>query len=173
METMPVFVRPEPLARGEERPQLDSWLAYYRATLLRKCAGLSLEALSQRPVPSSSMSLLGILRHMTFVEQVWFHLRFAGHDVALFYQRDDDPDADFHDLTSATLDQVVANFHRTCERSDDVVGGHELEELVKVPGGRREPVDLRWIYLHMIEEYARHCGHADLFRELIDGTVGD
>jgi len=173
MKTMPDFERPEPLLRGEERAQLVSWLAHYRATLLRKCAGLSVEELSLKPVATSSMSLLGILRHMTFVEQVWFDMRFAGHDVVVHYKRDDDPDADFNDLSSATLAEVVTNFHSACQRTDELVRGHELDELVKATGGRRDPVDLRWIYLHMIEEYARHCGHADIFRELIDGTTGD
>jgi uncharacterized damage-inducible protein DinB len=173
MDKLPVFERPEPLLTGDERAQLVSWLAHYRATLLRKCAGLSVEELSRRPVPTSSMSLLGMLRHMTFVEQVWFDVRFAGNDVVLHYKRDDDPDADFNELSSATLEEVVANFRSACERTDELVRGHDLEELVKAPGGRRDPVDLRWIYLHMIEEYARHCGHADIFRELIDGTVGD
>jgi uncharacterized damage-inducible protein DinB len=81
VEEIPNFQRPKPLSRGDERDQLESWLAFYRATLLKKCAGLSFEDLCRRPVVTSSMSLLGALRHMTFVEQIWFDVRFAGNDV--------------------------------------------------------------------------------------------
>ncbi|MEO9180872.1 MAG: DinB family protein [Acidimicrobiales bacterium] len=173
MEKIPTIERPEPLRTGSERDQLNSWLAYHRSTLLWKCAGLTTEELSRQPVATSTMSLLGMIRHMTFVEQVWFEKRFAGNDVVPYYERDDDPDADFNDLASATLYEVVANFRHACERTDELIRGHGLDEVVKAPGGRRDSVDLRWIYLHMIEEYARHCGHADIFRELIDGATGD
>ena len=172
MDEIPRFERPKPLLTGDERDQLESWLTFYRATLLKKCSGLSFEDLSRRPVASSTMSLLGMLRHMTFVEQVWFDARFAGNDVIEYYKRPDDRDAEWNELDSATLDQVVANFNRACETSDELAKDHDLDELVRRPGNDREPVDLRWIYIHMIEEYARHCGHADIIRELIDGTTG-
>jgi uncharacterized damage-inducible protein DinB len=163
--------RVAPLLSGPERDQLESWLDFYRATLLLKCAGLSVEQLSTRAVASSDLTLLGLLRHMTFVEQVWFEKVFAGRDVDDYYKRDDDRDADFHDLSSASLDVVVGLFHRACAMSRDVSSGRDLDEMALVARRGRE-VDLRWIYLHMIEEYARHCGHADLLRELIDGTTG-
>jgi hypothetical protein len=118
------------------------------------------------------MSLLGLVRHMTFVEQVWFDARFAGHDVVEYYKRPDDREVEWTELDSATLDEVVANFNRACETSDELARGHDLEEFVRRSGAGWDPVDLRWIYLHMIEEYARHCGHADILRELIDGTTG-
>jgi uncharacterized damage-inducible protein DinB len=118
------------------------------------------------------MSLLGLLRHMTFVEQIWFDVRFAGNDVVEYYRRPDDREVAWTELESATLDEVVATFNQACETSDELARGHGLDEIVKNPGVGREPVDLRWIYLHMIEEYARHCGHADLLRELIDGVTG-
>jgi uncharacterized damage-inducible protein DinB len=157
---------------GGEREQLLSWLAFYRATLLKKCSGLSFENLCRRPVESSTMSLLGMLRHMTFVEQVWFDARFAGNDVVEYYKQPDDRDAEWNELNSATLEEVVANFNTACETSDELARGHELDEMVTKPGVNRDPVDLRWIYLHMIEEYARHCGHADILRELVDGATG-
>jgi uncharacterized damage-inducible protein DinB len=172
MDEIPNFVRPKPLLSGPEREQLESWLSFYRATLLKKCSGLSVEDLSRRPVESSTMSLLGMLRHMTFVEQVWFDARFAGNEVVEYYRRPNDRDTDWTELESATLAEVVTNFQRACETSDELARGHELDELVTKPGVGREPVDLRWIYLHMIEEYARHCGHADIIRELVDGTTG-
>jgi uncharacterized damage-inducible protein DinB len=172
MEEIPKFQRPLPLLRGDERDQLESWVAFYRATLLTKCVGLSFAHLSARPVATSTMSLLGILRHMTFVEQIWFDARFAGNDVVLYYWKPDDREVAWLELDSANLDEVVASFQRACETSDELARGHDLTELVKSPGIDQEPVDLRWIYLHMIEEYARHCGHADILRELVDGSVG-
>ena len=172
MQEIPRFERPKPLSSGDERDQLVSWLAFYRATLLKKCSGLSFEDLCRRAVAPSSMSLLGLVRHMTFVEQVWFDARFAGNDVTEYYKRPDNREAEWTDLDSATLDQVVANFEHACETSDELARGHDLDELVRRPGANRAPVDLRWIFIHMIEEYARHCGHADLIRELIDGETG-
>ncbi|MGB8195840.1 MAG: DinB family protein [Acidimicrobiales bacterium] len=172
MDEIPRFERPKPLLSGPEREQLESWVAFYRATLMKKCSGLSLEDLTKRPIESSMMSLLGMLRHMTFVEQVWFDARFAGNEVVEYYKSPEDRDTDWTQLDSATLDEVVAHFQRACETSDELARGHGLEEFVKKPGNGREPVDLRWIFLHMIEEYARHCGHADILRELVDGTTG-
>jgi uncharacterized damage-inducible protein DinB len=172
VEEIPRFERPKPLLTGNERDQLESWLTFYRATLLKKCSGLSFEDLCRRPVATSTLSLLGLLRHMTFVEQIWFDARFAGNDVTEYYKRPDDRDAEWTELDSATLDQVVATFELACETSDELARGHDLDELVRRPGINRDPVDLRWIFIHMIEEYARHCGHADLIRELIDGATG-
>ena len=172
MEEIPKFVRPKPLSSGDERSQLESWLAFYRATLLKKCSGLSVEDLARQPVASSTMSLLGLLRHMTFVEQVWFERRFAGDDVPLYYRRPGNTDVAWTELDSATLDDVVTLFNHACATSDDLARGHDLGEFATFVGVDRDPVDLRWIYLHMIEEYARHCGHADVLRELIDGVTG-
>jgi uncharacterized damage-inducible protein DinB len=172
MEEIPRFERPKPLSSGDERSQLDSWLRFYRATLLKKCSVLTFDDLARRPIESSTMSLLGLLRHLTFVEQIWFEVRFAGKDVDLYYRRPENRDVAWTEFESATLDEVVETFNQACETSDELARGHDLGEFVKNPGVGREPVDLRWIYLHMIEEYARHCGHADLLRELIDGTTG-
>ena len=160
-----------PLLSGPERDQLESWLDFYRSTLLLKCAGLSVEQLSTRAVPSSDLTLLGLLRHMTFVEQVWFEKVFAGRDIDDYYKRDDDRDADFHDLTSASLDEVVQLFTTACSTSRALSNGRDPGEMALVVSRGRQ-VDLRWIYVHMIEEYARHCGHADLLRELVDGATG-
>ena len=171
MEFIERAERPKPPDHDDERTQLEGWLDFYRATVLVKCAGLDLEQLTARMVPSSALTLLGLVRHMTLVEQIWFEFTFANFAAASYYSLDTNLDADFDNLTSHTLDEVVANFHRACERSRQLSAGHDLSTMATAQRRGRE-VDLRWIYVHMIEEYARHCGHADLLRELIDGTTG-
>jgi hypothetical protein len=107
----------------------------------------------------------------TFVEQIWFESRFAGHDVVEYYKTEDDREIDFRDLESASVEDVLELYLASIATSRSLVEGHALEEMAqKAPRGIE--VDLRWIYLHMIEEYARHCGHADIIRELIDATTG-
>jgi len=171
METFNAPERPRIPDSGEERVQLEAWLAFYRTTLLHKANGLNAAQLKQRPLESSPLSLLGMVRHMTFVEQMWFDVRFAGHDVSLYYKEEGDRDADFNNLDSTSLEEVMDLYLHVIKVSDEVAAGHELGELTKTARNGRH-VDLRWIYLHMIEEYARHCGHADFIREIIDGTTG-
>jgi uncharacterized damage-inducible protein DinB len=161
-----------PTARtGSECEQLESMLDFYRATLLAKCSGLDVERLSARPVPSSELTLLGLLRHAAGNEQWWFERVFAGLEPEPYYQDPDDPDADFHHLDDETLHETLEKLRTSCERSRDLVAGRSLDELAKAPWDG-QPVNLRWILIHMIEEYARHCGHADLLRELLDGVTG-
>ncbi len=168
--TLPIPDRTELELTGSELEQLTAWLDFYRATLLMKCADLSVEELARASVPPSSMTLLGILRHMSVVEQYWFQVVFAGLDVQLFY-KSDDRDGDFNNLSDTPLDEVARRYLETCEQSRALIRGHDLKEVAAARRhGRR--VDLRWIHLHMLEEYARHCGHADLLRECIDGTTG-
>jgi hypothetical protein len=162
----------EPVSSGAEREQLESWLDYYRSTLVLKCAGLSFEQLTTAAVAPSTLTLLGILRHMTHVEQSWLQRRFAGLAPVPVYETEGDPDGDFNNLTSASLDDVEGLYWLTCERSRELCAGHGLDEMARYSRPGRE-VDLRWIYIHLIEEYARHCGHADLLRERIDGETGD
>jgi hypothetical protein len=156
---------------GDERAQLDSWLTFYRDSLLIKCDGLSEEQLKLRPVVTSELSLLGLLRHMTKVERYWFEIVFADGDVLGYYSTPDDPNGDFRNLDEVGLDEVLTNYRNTILAADECVRGHDLDELAKKSRGDRI-LDLRGIYLHMIEEYARHCGHADIIRELIDGVTG-
>ena len=171
MQHIEPFQRPAPLNQGSERDQLNSWLDYYRNTLLIKCTGLDIDQLRRRAVPPSNLSLLGLLRHMTVVEQVWFESTFANFAAPTHYVSDADQNADFNDLNGVGLDEVVENFLTVCQRSRELADGHSLDETVASPRRGRD-VDLRWIHLHMIEEYARHCGHADLLREVIDGQTG-
>jgi uncharacterized damage-inducible protein DinB len=171
MDRIPEPLRRPPINSGPERLQLESWLDFYRSTLLAKCAGLDVDQLARRAVAPSPLTLLGLVRHMTFVEQVWFDAVFSGRDGPEHYKRPDDREADFTDLASASLEEVATLFDATCQRSREAAAGHDLDEMARSPRRGRE-VDLRWIYVHMIEEYARHCGHADLLRELIDGSTG-
>jgi hypothetical protein len=165
-------VRKGPVSSGAEREQIESWLDYYRSTLVLKCVGLSFEQLTTAAVAPSTLTLLGILRPMTRVEQSWLQRTFAGLAPVAVYETEGDPDSDFNDLTNASLDDVEGLYWRTCERSRELCAGHGLDEVARRTRPGRE-VDLRWIYIHLIEEYARHCGHADLLRESIDGQTGD
>jgi Protein of unknown function (DUF664) len=171
METFEAPSRPHIPPSGDELTQLSAWLDFYRATVLSKCDGLKAVQLKERPVATSALSLLGIVRHMTFVEQIWFESRFAGLDVVEYYKLEGDRDADFNDLDSAAVEEVFDRYLRATAKSREVVEGHSLDELAQRER-QGQKFDLRWIYIHMIEEYARHCGHADLLRELIDGTTG-
>ena len=172
--TAPVPAREEPGLCTGERESLEDWLAYHRATLLSKCAGLSPEQLKQRAAAPSALSLLGLVRHMTLVERWWFRMHAAQEDVELLYVTEDRMTADFEDLDDADAAENLAAFERECAAADAAVAGIDLDEVVPSRGHHPERVrNLRWIHLHMLEEYARHNGHADLLREAIDGTTGD
>jgi uncharacterized damage-inducible protein DinB len=163
-----------PLTGLNERDMLRAWLEYHRETLVLKCDGLTPAQLAERSVPPSSMSLLGLVRHMTEVERNWFLRVLAGETAPPLYYSDDDPDGDFDTIDPSKFDDEMAMFYETLERcreAEATVGS--LDENGAVARGDRGPVSLRWIMIHMIEEYARHNGHADLLRERIDGTTGD
>jgi len=159
---------------ADESTTLRTFLDFHRATLLRQVAGLGHEQLN-RPFPPSTMTLAGIVKHLAYVEGVWFGVRLAGAGQAPPFDTapwDDDPDWDF---TSAAQDDPEAL--RTLLR-EAIARSNELTDtagsLDQIAVGRNrddQPISLRWILVHMIEEYARHCGHADLMREAIDGKV--
>jgi len=156
---------------GDERPMLRVWLDWQRATLLWKCELLDDASLARRAVPSSNLSLLGIVRHMAVVEWSWFQRVFSGSDVASPIALDADRDADFNDLDPHRAMDDVAAFERQCEDSRAIeAAAGSLDDLA---ARAKDHVSLRWIMVHMIEEYARHNGHADLLREAIDGRVGE
>jgi hypothetical protein len=164
--------RTDPPYVADERTMLESWLEFHRATLLWKCEGLTGEQLALRSVEPSTMSLLGLVRHMTEVERSWFRRRVAGEDVEELYCRDDAPDADFDELDPAQADAALAAFHAEVQACRTAMAGLDLDHVVWHPR-RQTDLGLRWVYVHMIEEYARHNGHADLLRERIDGVIGD
>ena len=162
--------REEPPFVLDERPMLEGWLEFHRTTLLLKVEGLDDDARKARPVATSLLSLHGLVRHMAEVERNWFQRTLAEDASAgALYYSDDEPDGDMAPLDDAVWADDLATWQAECETSRRIAAAHELDDT----GDRRgEPCSLRWIYNHMIEEYARHNGHADLLRELVDGRVG-
>jgi hypothetical protein len=167
---------PELDPQGDEATLLRSFLDYQRTILIRKAEGIS-DAQARTVIEPSDMSLLGLIRHMAEVERNWFRRRFAGQDAPPHYYGDHDPDGDFHPGESDTLDEAMATLAGEIDFARTSTAEISLDTLaLAVPPTQRIPgwqPNLRWILIHMIEEYARHCGHADLLRERIDGAVGD
>jgi uncharacterized damage-inducible protein DinB len=161
--------RPRAPYVGDERAMLDGWLDFHRATLLLKCEGLTFEQLKSRPIATTTLSLLGLVRHMTEVERGWF-LPFLGEPVTGLYSGEDNPDGEFDDVEDADAEGDLARFGEAVDAISDLLRHRSLDE-VEVDG--EETYSLRWIMTHMIEEYARHNGHADLLREAIDGATGE
>jgi uncharacterized damage-inducible protein DinB len=168
----PPDTRPLPPETGDEHPLLEAFLDFHRETLRWKCAELADEQLRSRPVESSALSLLGLVRHMAEVERSWFVRRFVGRDVPMFYCSDDDPDGEFDHVDTADIKADWATFDRAIAESKEVSTGASLEAEFVHPRDHKT-YSLRWVYLHMLEEYARHNGHADLLRERIDGATGE
>jgi uncharacterized damage-inducible protein DinB len=166
--------RPEPTTTGDERTTLTEFLDYYRATLALKCQDLSPDQLAERAVPPSSLSLLGLLRHMGEVEQGWFR-EFEGEESVRPYSGPDNRDGDFDDVVGdqRCVDDAFAFWQAEVARSREIVAAHGLDDLGVRRPDHRYSYSLRWILVHMIEEYARHCGHADFLRERLDGATGD
>jgi hypothetical protein len=162
--------RIEPDGHENERRSLDGWIAYHRATLLMKCEGLTAEQLKTRSAAPSTLTLLGLVRHMTEVERGWFRIHAAQESIEFPYSTTDSPEGDLLDVDGADASADIASYVEECERANEALANVQLETVIH--RGERW-FDVRWIYLHMIEEYARHNGHADLLRELIDGAVGD
>jgi hypothetical protein len=168
----PAEARPEPPPTGGELSMLTVWLDYQRSTLLWKCEGVDGPGLARQGVPPSPLSLLGLVRHMTIVEWWWFDHIFTGSDTPEPISTEQDRDADFNDLDADRADADLALFRRQCDVSRRIVEAAESLDVRSVLA-ERPLVSLRWIMIHMIEEYARHNGHADLLREQIDGAVGE
>jgi uncharacterized damage-inducible protein DinB len=171
--TAPAMARTEPGLVLGERDALEARLDFQRETLLLKCTGLTAAQLKERTVPPSRLSLLGLVRHMTEVERWWFRMHAANTDLPFPY----DPDQtgqDFEALDDADPAANIAAFRQEIEHARAAVAGRQLDDVVPSHGHHPERTrDIRWIYLHMIEEYARHNGHADLIRERIDGVTGE
>jgi uncharacterized damage-inducible protein DinB len=155
------------LSPDGERPTLDDYLASYRYTLLMKCDGLDVEQLARRSVPPSTMSLLGLVRHLAQAERSWRGWILAGDPPPRLYgERDADFDGAMPDL--ALVEAAYVDLAREQAETDALLAEHaDLGERVG-----KEAIAIREVLVHRIEEYARHCGHADLLRECIDGRVG-
>jgi uncharacterized damage-inducible protein DinB len=153
----------EPVLIADERTQVEEFLRTNRDDLVEAVEGLTDEQARRRLVPSLTTPL-GLLKHVTWAEQVWFHVGLAGRTrVELGIPDENDPSwAVSEDDTVAS---VVAAYRRVCAEADEIAAAYALDDLVR--HNRRGPLTLRWLYLHMIEEIARHAGHADILREQI------
>ena len=169
--TAPAVTRPAVPRVADERTMLDAWLDFHRQTLLMKCAGLSAEQLKRRSAAPSTLTLLGLVRHMAEVERGWFRSGFAGQAINALYSTEAWPNADFDDLEAANPATDFATFAEEVRLARAVTVGRSLDDTFVHPQ-RGVAINLRWVYVHMIEEYARHNGQADLLRERIDGVTG-
>jgi len=170
--------RTDPDLRADELTMLSQFLDYHRATMITRIEGLTREQLAIAR-PPSALTLAGLVKHLALVEDSWFVDRMAGQPMPEPWASapwDDDPDWEFHTAIDDSPEDLLEQYRVSCERSRAVVAQIGDLDAVSVaeskqPGEGR--FSLRWILLHMIEETARHNGHADLLRESIDGLVGE
>ncbi|MGV9250202.1 DinB family protein [Streptomyces sp. NPDC003697] len=162
--------RPVPLTTGAERPMLESWLAFHRATLELKCAGLDDAQVRTASCDPSPLTLLGLVQHLAEVERNWFQRAFAGLDVPPVFE-----EATGYELDPARdLGRALTAWRREIARGQELCAGRSLDDTGRITDGPMAglEISLRWVFVHMIEEYARHNGHADILRERIDGVTG-
>ena len=168
--TSPAVDRQELPQRGDERTLLTAFLEFQRETFLWKCSELSPDQLATNSVNTTGMTLLGLIRHLTDVERHWLRNVAVGDDIAFLYWDNPGRDSDFEDVSVADAERDYNRFIAELAicRSNQ---GIDLDASIEPPG--RGPFTFRWILIHLIEEYARHNGHADLLREAIDGATGE
>jgi uncharacterized damage-inducible protein DinB len=164
--------RIEPQMAVDETTTLNEFLDYYRASLLLKLHGLDDDQIRLRSCPPSTLSLLGLVRHMAEVERHWFHCVLGGDDAPPLYYTDDDEDLDMHPPADATLAEALDTLATEVTFARAAVAAASPDQIARSQRHGHD-VNVRWIMVHMIDEYARHCGHADLLREAIDGVTGD
>jgi uncharacterized damage-inducible protein DinB len=172
MAAVSITERTMPPLDADERICLESWLDFYRATLAQKCDGLGEQQLRQKSAPPSSMTLLGLVQHMAEVERNWFRRVLTQEAAPPIYTSHADPrahDGGFDLDESSSYATALPVWEAEISRARDNCATRALDATSAFMGGR---VTLRWIYIHMIAEYARHCGHADLIRERVDGRTG-
>jgi uncharacterized damage-inducible protein DinB len=161
----------DPPFEADERTTLTAFLDFLRDTLALKCEGLTDDQLRERAVPPSSLSLLGLVRHMAEVERNWFRPVLGGEEMAGFFSSDLDWEVAFRDVATADVAEAFRFWRAECDHARELVAAAPSFD---VTGFRRSGyVSLRWVMTHMIEEYARHLGHADLIRERLDGSTGE
>lgn len=168
--TAPEYPRANEPFTGPERAMLDGFLDWHRASLLRRCTGLTGQQLAARPVLPSNLSLLGIVRHLTDVERTCFRRRWGGEDIAGYYVTPDRPDAAFDDADPEHARRDLERLVAEQEAARRAAAGLSLETIYVNP--RWGEMSLRWALTHMVAEYAAHSGQADLIRERIDGRTG-
>jgi uncharacterized damage-inducible protein DinB len=167
--------RIDPQSTSDERTSLLEYLNYQRATVLLKTEGLSKEQLN-RTHPPSTLTLAGLLKHLWLVEDSWIKERFLGLPEAEPWASapfDVDWDWDFHSAPDDEPDALRLSYERACATNDELIAAHDLDDIAVAKLKNGNEWTLRWVLLHLIEETARHAGHADLIREAIDGTVGE
>jgi hypothetical protein len=167
--TAPDVSLPDVPLTGDDRPILEGFLAWHRALLRRKCAGLTGEQLAECAVPPSNLSLLGLVRHLSKVERKWFRERIAGQELEPMYDPALGADADFEDLDPTRAEVEYERLLEECRLADKALAAApSYDDTITAPAG---VMSVRSVVLHMIEEYAQHNGHADLLRERIDGAT--
>ena len=160
-----------PPLTGGEREMLRAFLDYHRATLALKCDGLTDEELRRQSMPPSTLSLLGLVRHMAEVERTWFRLVMNAEPLTLVWSAEMDYQVAY-DASTATRSEAFAAWQAEVEHSRRIEQAAESLDVTGHNARWGEDVSLRMVMLHLIHEYARHNGHADFLREGIDGTVG-
>ena len=153
---------------GTEKDVLTGFLDYYRGLVVEIGAGLPRDRLVRSTVPSGT-TLLGLVKHLTLVEDSWFSHRFGGESPR-FPWDESDPNSDFRIEENEDAAGIIAAYNAECERSRQAIAGASLDDTARHPDYKG--YTLRWIIVHMIEEAARHCGHADIIREQLDGRTG-
>ncbi|HEU4911227.1 MAG TPA: DinB family protein [Actinomycetes bacterium] len=154
-----------------EREALTAYLDYYRATVEMKCRDLTVEQARTRSMPPSTLSLHGLVRHLAGVERWWFQQNFERRDVPFLFVTAANPDLDVDPPPDADFVADLETWRAECSVSREIVAAHDLDDTAR-PLDWSEDVDLRWLVLRMITEYAQHCGHVDLLREGLDGRTG-
>jgi uncharacterized damage-inducible protein DinB len=153
---------------GDDRGILEGYLAWQRTTLLNVCAGLTTEQLVTRALPPSTLSLLGLVRHLAKVERMWLRQRAGGQKLPSLYGGPG-KDADFQEIDAGRAEDEVEQLRQEWRLADEAVASVPLTHEIDVGG---DAMSLCMIYVHLIGEYARHNGHADLLREALDGVTG-
>lgn len=171
------MIRQDPTEAADERTQLSQFLDYHRATMLMKVDGLDRAQMSATTA-ASDLTLAGLLKHLSLVEDDWFRVVLHGEELSSPWDGvdwDADPDWDFRTAVEDDPADLIALYEDACERSRQAVSSVASLDDLAVRSSRRtgQRFNLRWILLHMIEETARHNGHADLLREAIDGSTGE
>ncbi|MGW4212106.1 DinB family protein [Lentzea sp. NPDC004789] len=163
--------RPSPPVQGDERETLRAFLDFHRATLAMKCDGLSDEDLRRRSMPPSTLTLLGLVRHMAEVERTWFRKVINGEDIPLVWSDANDYQVAY-DASNSTRGEAFAAWQNEVEHARKIEREAESLDVTGYQPRWEEHVSLRLVMHHLCHEYARHNGHADFLREGIDGVTG-